>query len=175
MDTHEMLVRSRAQAATVALNYVERYRFVWLKPDQMPVYNVTFEPGREKTKNKKENGMRMIMAAVLAMTASASVAMADEIEDAHRQAISSRDSYWNCLAQQYSQGNKSMSDQDFTLHIASVCPSERQSFRASLVDYLSMQFPSVDADAHMTTANKAIALAQKDIVTAFVRHKAAAK
>ena len=114
--------------------------------------------------------MRMIMAVVLAMTASASVAMAGEIDDAHRQAISSRDSYWNCLAQEYPLGgNKSMSDQDFALHIASVCSSERQNFRASLVDFLSMQFPKIDADAHMTTANNAIALAQKDIVTAFVR------
>jgi len=34
-----------------------------------------------------------------------------------------------------------------------------------------MQFPDTDAGAHLTTANKAIELAQKDIVTAFVRHK----
>jgi hypothetical protein len=66
-----------------------------------------------------------------------------------------------------------MSGPDFTLHIASVCPSERQNFRVTLVDYLAMQFPSVDAGAHMTTANNAIALAQKDIVTTFVKHKAA--
>ena len=68
-----------------------------------------------------------------------------------------------------------MSGPDFTTHIADVCPSERQNFRASLVDYLSLQFPDVDAGDHMTTANKAIALAQKDIVTAFIRHKEAAK
>jgi hypothetical protein len=118
--------------------------------------------------------MRMIMAVAFAMTAS--VAMADEIDDAHRAAISGRDSYWNCLAQQYSErGNKSMSDQDFTAHIASVCPSERQNFRALLVDYLTMQFPSADTGDHMATANNAIALAQKDIVTAFVRHKESAK
>lgn len=118
--------------------------------------------------------MRMILAAVLTMTAS--VAMADEIDDAHRQAISGRNSYWNCLAQEYPRaGNKSMSDQDFTLHIASVCSSERQNFRASLVDYLTMQFPNVDAGEHMTTANNAIALAQKDIVTAFVRRRGSAK
>src|ERR1700733_6000814 len=119
--------------------------------------------------------MGIVLAAALAVTASVSVAMADEIEDAHRQAISGRDSYWNCLAQEDPQGtNKDMSDQDFTLHIASVCPSERQNFRASLVDYLTMQFPSVDAGDHMTTANNAIALAQKDIVTAFVRHRESA-
>ena len=66
-----------------------------------------------------------------------------------------------------------MSDQDFTPHIADVCPSERQNFRVALVDYLTLQFPSVDAGDHMTTANNAIALAQKDIITAFVKHKAA--
>lgn len=123
---------------------------------------------------QKENTMRMAIAAVLAMTAS--VAIADDIEDAHRQAIAGRDSYWNCLAQEYSQGsNRSLSDQDFTLHIASACPSERQNFRVMLVDYLAAQFPDVDSGAHMTTANNAIALAQKDIVTAFVKHRAAAK
>ena len=64
-----------------------------------------------------------------------------------------------------------MSEQDFTRDIASVCPSERQNFRVTLVDYLSMQFPDTAAGAHMTTANQAIELAQKDIVTAFLRHK----
>ena len=118
--------------------------------------------------------MRMMMVAALAMTTS--MAMADDVEDAHRQAISGRDSYWNCLAQEYTRdGNKSMSEQDFTVHIASVCPSERQNFRVTLLDYLTMQFPGAEAGAHMTTANNAIALAQKDIVTAFARHKAASK
>jgi len=120
--------------------------------------------------------MRMVLAVVLAMAASASVAMADEVDDAHRAAISGRDSYWNCLAQEYSrESNKSMSDQDFTRHIASVCPSERQNFRVMLVDYLAMQFPGADAGDHMTIANNAIALAQKDIVTAFIKHRAAPK
>ena len=118
--------------------------------------------------------MRMMMAAALAMTTS--VAIADDVEDAHRQAISGRDSYWNCLAQEYTRdGNKSMSEQDFTVHIASVCPSERQNFRVTLLDYLTMQFPGAEAGARMTTANNAIALAQKDIVTAFARHKAPPK
>jgi hypothetical protein len=119
--------------------------------------------------------MRMVMAAAaLAMTIPG--AMADDVEDAHRQAISGRDSYWNCLAREYARdANKSMSGTDFTLHIASVCPSERQNFRVTLVDYLAMQFPSVDAGAHMTTANNAIALAQKDVVTTFVKRKAASK
>jgi hypothetical protein len=118
--------------------------------------------------------MRTVMVAILAMTASA--AMADDIDDAHRLALSGRDSYWHCLAQEYTQdSNRSMSGQDFTIHIASVCPSERQNFRVSLMDYLAMQFPGVDAGDHLTTANKAIALAQTDIVTAFVKHKAAAK
>jgi hypothetical protein len=42
------------------------------------------------------------------------------------------------------------------------------------MDYLSMQFPNADAGAHMTTANNAIGLAQKDVVTAFIKHNAAA-
>ena len=123
---------------------------------------------------KTENKMRLIFVAVLLLAASG--AMADEIDDAHRQAIAGRDTYWNCLAQEYSQDdNKAMSGPDFTSHIADVCPSERQNFRVSLVDYLSRQFPDVDAGDHMSTANRAIALAQKDIVTAFVRHKQVSK
>jgi hypothetical protein len=139
------------------------------------VYDRVLKQGLGKLRlAKKENGMRTVMAAILVMTASA--AMADDLDDAHRLALSGRDSYWHCLAQQYNQdGNKSMSGQDFTVHIASVCPSERQNFRVSLVDYLAMQFPDVDAGDHMTTANKAIALAQADIVNAFIKHKAAAK
>jgi hypothetical protein len=123
---------------------------------------------------KKENSMRMLIAAALVMTASA--ALADEVDDAHRLAVSGRDSYWNCLAREYQrESNKGMSGTDFTSLIASVCPSERQNYRVSLVDFLSQQYPNVDSGAHMTTANNAIAAAQKDVVTAFVNHKAAAK
>ena len=118
--------------------------------------------------------MRAIILAVVAMTTS--VALADDIQDAHRQAVAGRDSYWNCLAREYKRdSNKGMSAPDFTSIIASACPSERQNFRVTLVDYLSLQFPSDDAGAHITTANDAIASAQKDVVTAFVRHKAASK
>lgn len=112
--------------------------------------------------------MRALIVPVVAMMASA--AMADDIDDAHRQAASGRDSYWNCLAQEYQrEGSRNMSGQDFTSLISSICPSERQNFRVTLVDYLLMRFPDVDAGAHMTTANIAIASAQKDIVTAFTR------
>ena len=118
--------------------------------------------------------MRMVIAAIVATTAS--VAIAGEIEDAHRQAVAGRDSYWNCLAREYSRDNNNgLSAQDFTSLIASACPSERQNFRVTLVDFLSMQFPDVDAGAHMTTANNAIASAQKDIVTAFIKHKVTPK
>jgi hypothetical protein len=118
--------------------------------------------------------MRMLVAAVLLITSSAAVA--DEVDDAHKLAITGRDAYWNCLAREYPRdSNKTMSDQEFTSLIASVCPSERQNFRVSLIDFLSLQFPKQDADTQLTTANRAIELAQKDIVTAFVRRKAAAK
>jgi hypothetical protein len=108
------------------------------------------------------------------MAMTASIALADDLDDAHRQALAGRESYWNCLAREYPVGsNRGMSGQDFTSLIASVCSSERQNFRVTLVSYLSMQFPDVDAGAHMTTANNAIASAQKDVVTAFIKRKAA--
>jgi hypothetical protein len=116
--------------------------------------------------------MRALMVAMVAMTTS--VAMADDVADAHRQAVAGRDSYWNCLAREYARdGNRSLSGQDFTSLVASACSSERQNFRVALVDYLSMQFPGADVGDPMTTANNAIALAQKEIVTAFIEHKPA--
>jgi hypothetical protein len=118
--------------------------------------------------------MRAFILAALVMTASA--AAASDIDDAHRQAVAGRDSYWNCLAREYPRdSNKNLSGAEFTSLIASVCASERQNFRVMLVDFLSLQFPDIDAGAHLTTANNAIASAQRDVVTAFVRHKAAAK
>ena len=114
--------------------------------------------------------MRIIIA--LTLTLAASGALADEIGDAHKLALQGRDSYWNCLAREYqSDGTKNMSAQDFTADIASVCPSERQNFRVTLMDYLSMQNPDAESGANLTTANRAIELAQKDIVTAFVHRK----
>ena len=118
--------------------------------------------------------MRMVIAGVVAMTTS--VAMADDVVDARRQAVAGRDSYWNCLSREYTRdGNRNLSGRDFTSLVASACSSERQNFRVALVDYLSMQFPGADAADPMTTANSAIALAQKEIVTAFIEHKPAPK
>jgi hypothetical protein len=118
--------------------------------------------------------MRALIVAVVAMTASA--ALGDDLDDAHRQALAGRDSYWNCLAREYSRdSNKGMSGEQFTALISGACPSERQNLRVSLVSYLSMQPRQVDAGDPMTTANKAIASAQQDVVTAFIRHKAASK
>jgi len=116
--------------------------------------------------------MRTILTA--ALVALAPAAWADEVDDAHRLAIQGRDSYWNCLAREYSRdGTQRMSAADFTADIASVCPSERQNFRVTLIDFLSMQYPDAEQGSHLSTANRAIELAQKDIITAFVRHKAA--
>ena len=116
--------------------------------------------------------MRTIIALALALVASG--ALADELGDAHKLALQGRDSYWNCLAREYqNEGTKNMSAQDFTSDIAGVCPSERQNFRVRLMDYLSMQNPDGESSANLTTANRAIELAQKDIVTAFVRRKGA--
>jgi hypothetical protein len=116
--------------------------------------------------------MRIVIA--LAVVLVASSVLADEMDDAHRLALQGRDSYWNCLAREYSPDHiNTMSAQDFTADIAAACPSERQSFRVALIDYLTMQFPDAGSGAHLATANRAIELAQKDVVTAFVRHKAA--
>jgi len=116
--------------------------------------------------------MRALIVAMVAMMTSA--AMADDIADARRQAVGGRDSYWNCLSREYTRdGNRNLSGQDFTSLVASACSSERQNFRVALVDYLSMQFSGADAADPMTTANNAIALAQKEIVTAFIGHKPA--
>jgi len=116
--------------------------------------------------------MRMMLALVLALIGSN--ALADDVQDAHRLALQGRDSYWNCLAGEYTRpGVRAMSAQDFTANIASACPSERQNFRVTLLDYLSLQFPDSQADANLVTANRAIELAQKDVVTAFVHRKAA--
>ena len=115
--------------------------------------------------------MRMILATGLALVATP--AWADEIDDAHRLALQGRDSYWNCLAREYqSDGTKGMTAKDFTADIAAVCPSERQNFRVALIDYLSMQYPDAESGSHLSTANRAIELAQKDIITAFIKHKA---
>ena len=115
------------------------------------------------------------VAVTLAIVTSAAMA-ADEIERAHKLTLEGRDAYWNCLAEEYTRdSNKTMSGQDFTSLIANACPSERQNFRVMLVDYLSLQSPDVDAGANMTTANNAIALAQKDIVAAFIGRRSAPK
>ncbi len=119
--------------------------------------------------------MRMMIAALLCLASSAAIAD-DDLDDAHKLAVTGRDAYWNCLAREYpSDSNKTMSDQEFASLMANACPSERQNFRASLIGFLSQQFPKEDSSAHLATANRAIELAQKDIVTAFVRRKAAAK
>ena len=116
--------------------------------------------------------MRIVLALAFALVTSS--ALANEIDEAHKLALQGRDSYWNCLAREYSPDHiKTMSAQDFTADIAAACPSERQNFRVSLIDYLKMQFPDAESGAHLATANRAIELAQKDIVTAFVRHKTA--
>ena len=102
--------------------------------------------------------------------------LADEVGDARKLAVSGRDAYWNCLAREYPrETNRNMPEQDFGALIAGACASERQNFRVALVGYLGIQFPDKDADANLTTANDAIAFAQKDIVTAFARRKAASK
>ena len=118
--------------------------------------------------------MRILIAVLAVMTTFP--VLADEADDARQLAVSGRDAYWNCLAREYPrESNRNMPEQDFGALIAAACASERQNFRVALVGYLGIQFPDKAADANLTTANNAIALAQKDIVTAFARRKAASK
>ena len=115
--------------------------------------------------------MRMLIAAALVMMTSA--AIADDTDDAHKLAIQGRDVYWHCLAREYSRdSNQGLSEQDFTRSVAGACPSERQYYRVALLDFLTTQYPNIDSGAHLATANRAVESAQKDIVTAFVKHRA---
>ncbi|RTE89376.1 hypothetical protein [Bradyrhizobium sp. LVM 105] len=126
--------------------------------------------------------MRMLMlGAALGMMTSAAMmssVMADDdgAKGAQKLAQQGRDDYWHCLAREYSRdSNQGMTEQDFSRSVAGACRSERQYYRVALLDYLTTQYPEIDAGAHLATANRAVESAQKDIVTAFVKHRPPAK
>jgi hypothetical protein len=117
--------------------------------------------------------MRMLIVSALVMMTCAAIADDDDARAAQKLAIQARDDYWHCLAREYSRdANQGLSEQDFTRSVAGACPSERQYYRVALLDYLSTQYPNIDSGAHLATANRAVASAQKDIVTAFVKRRA---
>jgi len=121
--------------------------------------------------------MRMLMvgAALMVVTSAAmtsGVLADDDDKNAQKLAMQGRDDYWHCLAREYSRdSNQGLSEQDFGRSVAGACPSERQYYRVALLDYLTTQYPSIDSGAHLATANRAVESAQKDIVTAFVKHR----
>jgi hypothetical protein len=116
-------------------------------------------------------GAALVMMTSAAMT-SAAMADDDDARGAQKLAMQGRDDYWHCLAREYSrESNQGLSEQEFGRSIAGACPSERQYYRVALLDYLTMQYPNIDAGAHLATANRAVESAQKDIVTAFVKHR----
>jgi hypothetical protein len=83
------------------------------------------------------------LAAGLVMAAS--VAIADDIGEAHRHALAARDSYWNCLAEKHvSVNSRNMTAQEFALYVGGVCPSERifiqQRSRPLLADTVAKVF-----------------------------------
>lgn len=121
--------------------------------------------------------MRMLMmGAALVMMTSAAMADDDDAKGPQKLAIQGRDDYWHCLAREYSRdSNQGLSEQDFGRSVAGACPSERQYYRVVLLDFLTMQYPNIDSGAHLATANRAVESAQKDIVTAFVKHRQPAK
>jgi hypothetical protein len=116
-------------------------------------------------------GIVLVMMTSAAITSSA-VADDDDAKSAQKLAQQGRDDYWHCLAREYSrESNQDLSEQDFGRSVAGACPSERQYYRVTLLDYLTTQYPGIDAGAHLATANRAVEAAQKDIVTAFVKHR----
>ncbi len=120
-------------------------------------------------------GAALVMMTAAAMTSSA-VADDDDAKGAQKLAQQGRDDYWHCLAREYSrESNRGLSEQDFGRSVAGACPSERQYYRVTLLDYLTTQYPDIDAGAHLATANRAVEAAQKDIVMAFVKQRPPAK
>ncbi|PDT91254.1 hypothetical protein CO669_04335 [Bradyrhizobium sp. Y36] len=126
--------------------------------------------------------MRMLtVGATLVMMTSAAMMTSvmaddDDARSAQKLAQQGRDDYWHCLAREYSRdSNQGMTDQDFGRSVAGACPSERQYYRVALLGYLTTQYPNIDAGAHLATANRAVESAQKDIVSAFVKHRPPAK
>ncbi|MBR0952757.1 hypothetical protein [Bradyrhizobium canariense] len=122
--------------------------------------------------------MRILMvAAALVMVTSAAMTSGvmaddDDAKGAQKLAMQGRDDYWHCLAREYSRdSNQGKSEQDFGRSVAGACPSERQYYRVALLDFLTTQYPTIEGDAHLATANRAVEAAQKDIVTAFVKHR----
>ncbi|MGY3035027.1 hypothetical protein ACVIIV_004197 [Bradyrhizobium sp. USDA 4354] len=116
-------------------------------------------------------GAALVMMTSAAMTCSA-LADDDDAKSAQKLAQQGRDDYWHCLAREYSRdSNRGLSEQDFGRSVAGACPSERQYYRVALLDYLTTQYPNIDAGAHLATANRAVEAAQKDIVMAFVKRR----
>ena len=118
----------------------------------------------------------LVGAALVVMTSAAMTWSAfaddDDAKGAQKLAQQGRDDYWHCLAREYSrESNKGLSEQDFGRSVAGACPSERQYYRVALLDYLTTQYPNIDSGAHLATANRAVEAAQKDIVTAYVKHR----
>ncbi|WP_431203936.1 hypothetical protein ACQ86E_01740 [Bradyrhizobium betae] len=124
---------------------------------------------------------RLMLGAALVMMTSAAMTRAamaddDDAKGAQKLAMQGRDDYWHCLAREYSRhSNQGLSEQDFGRSVAGACPSERQYYRVALLDYLTTQYPAIDAGAHLATANRAVESAQKDVVTAFVKHRPPAR
>lgn len=116
-------------------------------------------------------GAALVMVTSAALTCSA-LADDDDAKGAQKLAQQGRDDYWHCLAREYSRdSNQGLSEQDFGRSVAGACPSERQYYRVALLDYLTTQYPNIDAGAHLATANRAVEAAQKGIVMAFVKHR----
>lgn len=100
----------------------------------------------------------------------------EQKENSHKYAISGRDAYWQCLAEESVKAiAAAITAQDFKLLIEGSCAGQRQQFRVQMADYMGMMYPDVPVQTNLTAADNAIALAQADAVNFFIKHRSAKK
>ena len=85
--------------------------------------------------------------------------------------LSARDAYWDCIGKEGAHilQTTSMAPTDFALYLGGVCPNEAQQFTVAMVDFLAVKYPDIPTGTHMTSAKNAIELAQKNLVTEYIK------
>jgi hypothetical protein len=115
--------------------------------------------------------MRCILLCVLILLPVSGAASATDEEQAHRRAITALDDYQDCLAEEYENVSRSkkMPEQEFVVYIGGVCIPSRESYRARILDFLTIQFPMMKQSLRIDSANDAVEHVQRDLVRAYVR------
>ncbi|TFW51808.1 hypothetical protein CT676_43020 [Bradyrhizobium sp. MOS001] len=113
--------------------------------------------------------MRKLIAVIGLSILSSGFTTADK-ERAHSIAITARDAYWDCLAQEIVKVVKTaIPAQDFKLMLEGSCPDQKRDFRTKMSDYLAMMHPDISAQTHISQADYAISAAQADAVTGLIK------